>query len=307
MAGVAFGLLVLTKAAYLYVFLGLVVTLPAFRVLTDPTGWRAILGEMGVLSAAFAVVVIPWMYRNHHHFGEFQISERGGLILYTRAVKNSMTFEEYRASFYFWARPSLRAPLRRVLGVASDDFLIGGPYQRLNRTGRSGFREEDVLAERSGRPEDAISFYSVARAERVRLMNQFERTGSANALTEADATLQEQALRMIRDHPAKHLAMTVPFVWRGALIPFPVLLIGLAYSVWTRRTYLVAYVLPAFGAVTFHGLLTHYIPRYSVPMVPVCIVVIAGAAWWVVRWGVRRIRPNLAAASPSPVREGEPQ
>ena len=109
-AGLAFGALALTKAAMLYVFVGLLgvllvlLALPRKHVPNRATALQTLL-----LTAGFCSVVLPWMYRNHQHFGSFQIAERGGAVLYVRAVKDGMSAEEFRGSFYVWAPGKLRA------------------------------------------------------------------------------------------------------------------------------------------------------------------------------------------------------
>ena len=280
-AGVVFGLLALVKASFLYIFIGLVATLPILHaILQRDRGRIRTMVEVGVLSLAFAGVVSPWMVRNQINFGEFQISERGGLILYTRAIKDSMTADEYRASFYYWAPRELRSAVGHMLGLGRADFQEAGRYRRLNSANGSDFHARDMTAEESGRPDEAISFFRQARAERVHLARELGRAGSQNALGEADDVLMQRAIAMIRGSPGRHLALTMPFLWRGAFIPFPVLLLGLSVAVWARRPDLLAYLLPSLGAVMFHALATHYIPRFSLPMVPVCIVAAAVTSSW---------------------------
>jgi hypothetical protein len=79
---------------------------------------------------------------------------------------------------------------------------------------------------------------------------------------------------MILQRPWMHLALTIPFLWRGATLVFPVLLITLVHAARRRRYDFLAFGLPAFGAVMLYGLFTHFIGRYDLPSLSVATVVL---------------------------------
>ena len=280
-SGLLFGVLVLTKAAMFYVSAGLFFTL--LCLLAVPRRLmpqRPSAAQVLVLTVTCVLVVLPWIYRNYTHFGSFQIADRGGGVLYVRAIKNSMTREEYIGSFYVWA-PGLRRFVGLALGFSEADLQKGGRLQRLNRAESSDFAEQDRAAELAGNPDAAISFYRKARAERQRLHNELSAT-PGDITTEADRILQQQAIALIRNHLGNHLAMTIPFLWRGAATVAAVLLICFTYAVSRRNIELAIFVLPSIGLVLFYGLFNHFIPRYSTPAVPVAIVaglVLTKALW----------------------------
>jgi lipopolysaccharide export LptBFGC system permease protein LptF len=108
-----------------------------------------------------------------------------------------------------------------------------------------------------------------------------DREGRLTSAMAADDAVKKLAEQRILAHPFKHLATTIPFVWRGALLLFPVLLVALAYAL-RRRLDLGLFVLPAVGLLAFYALLSHFIPRYSVPALPAAIVAflaLAHAMW----------------------------
>jgi hypothetical protein len=296
-AGALFGLLALTKAAMLYVTAGLFLVLLCL-LFTPP---RLVLHGFGprqlvAMIAACAAVVVPWTYRNYETFGSLQIAQRGGIITYLRAVKNQMTAEEYLGSFYAWA-PGLPGPIGAVLGYSEADLEEGGRLQRLNRSETSSFAERDLAAERAGDPDAAISYYRKARATRVKLERELAAQGVASPGVEADRILLDEAIAMILSHPVRHVVMMIPFIWRGALTTFVVLLACLIYALCVRRAETLLFVLPSFGTLSFYALLTHFIARYSVPVVPVAIVagLILAAAAWQLRF--RRSRVEVPARS----------
>jgi hypothetical protein len=283
LAGLCFGILALIKASFLYVFA------VAAAILLCLYAWRRRLpgnsvnsAHVGILVAAFAAVVLPWMYRNYATFGSFQISERGGHILDIRAVKDEMTAEEVRGSFYVWAPNRLQPLVGRVLGFSPRDLQRGGRLQRLNRSRKSDFWHDDIEAELAGAPERAISFYRRARAERVQLCRQMGVCGGLDSDIAVDTVLKQKAFARIRERPLRHFAMTIPFLWRGGLVTFPLFVVTLAYAVRARRYDIGVFVLPAFGLVMFFAVLSHFIPRYGVPVVPVAVVsglILSKALW----------------------------
>ena len=106
--GLCFGLLTLTKAATLYVFVGLVlVLLFSYARGETQTGRRPRYFHIIILAGTFAIVVAPWMARNFQAFGRPLISDRGGFVLYTRALMNQVTpsgFGSWRSPRAAWRR-----------------------------------------------------------------------------------------------------------------------------------------------------------------------------------------------------------
>ena len=269
-AGASFGLLALTKASFLYVFIGFAVVVIAIALIfARKVELTRRLVPIGALAAAFAAVVVPWMARNYVQLGEFQLAERGGVVLYLRALKNGMTADEYKGAIYFWAPEPLQPAIANIFGITSADLQRGGPLQRLNRGPEADFYSDDIAAWRNARPEEAITFIRIALAEQLRL----ERLAATGQLAQpADAELQQRAVGIIAADPMRHLATTPLFLWRGAFFPLPVLLAALLYAVWRREYALGAFVLPGLGTVMFFGLLTHFLPRYSAPVLPMAVV-----------------------------------
>jgi hypothetical protein len=283
LAGLLFGVLTLIKAASMYVFLGTVGLLAClFLLYRSRLDLRGGLLKIAILTLAFACTVTPWMLRNWVSLGSFQVAQRAGVVLMVRAVKDMMTPQEYLGAFYVWAPQTLHAPIGRLLGFSEADLQRGGRLQHLNRSPDSNFAEDDIAAEQAGRPEDAISYYRRGRAERVKLQHELAAARVPNAEVETDRILQKRAMSMIEAHPWRHIAATVPFLWRGATMAFPVLLLSLILSVRFRRYDVSLLALPSFGLIMFYALLSHFIPRYSVPVRPVllALVVIAGKLGW---------------------------
>jgi len=286
-AGLALGVLVLTKAAFFYVGGLLLASLAIWLGVWGRAKWgaggAALRGALFVLCAA--VVIAPWVARNYVYLGAAQITQRAGAVLYMRAVKNEMTAAEYAGSFYVWARPGVRSMIGALSGFGPQDLQKGGSLQRLNRK-ESDFHAADIAAESAGRPDLAISFYYQARAERNRLTNEFRREGRHQPKIEADAELQRRATAMILADPLNHAVMTLPFLWRGAFYEAPPLFLIALWALWRRRADLLAFVLPSIAMIAFYAVASHNITRYNDPAVPVVIASLA--VFGTLRWRRRR-------------------
>jgi hypothetical protein len=139
---------------------------------------------------------------------------------------------------------------------------------------------------------------------------------------------REAALTILRERWPQHLALTLSFAYRGAFVdgyfgvmhihpvfqPFDTVrrgqrtimgllamtfipsLIGVAvYSLRKRQWALLALLLPALYSFAIHAVATHYIPRYSAPLVPVLVLALGVAVQGIAaalyaRWRKRKTR-----------------
>ena len=279
LAGLLFGLLTLIKAAVMYVFIGTLGLLVCVYVLyRSRLDLGTALRNLTIMTLAFICTVGPWMLRNRVELGSFQVAQRAGVVLMVRAVKDLMTPEEYVGAFYVWAPQKLQPVLGRLLGFGPADLQRGGRLQHLNRSPDSDFAADDIAAEQAGRPQDAIAYYRRGRAERIKLEHELVAAHTPNAEVATDKLLQQRAMNIIKAHPLQHIATTVPFLWRGATVAFPILALALVLATRQRRYDIALLALPAFGLVMFYALLSHFIPRYSVPVRPVLVALLVIAA-----------------------------
>jgi hypothetical protein len=99
---VCFGLLVLVKAPYLYIVLGMAIAIPMLSLLLRRS-LGASVRRAAVLAAFASLVMLPWALRNYLELGSFAITQRGGEVLYQRAFMDQMTWEGYRGAVYMYA------------------------------------------------------------------------------------------------------------------------------------------------------------------------------------------------------------
>jgi hypothetical protein len=299
LVGIGFGLLSLTKAIMFYVCL-LVMALLLLRWLwvSLRSGFRFRSGRASALAmlAGLALAVLPWTLRNRVELGTFQLTQRGGRVMYARAIKNRMENGEIPGVIYFWG-PSFYQHISRRLGFGAEphDYQAGGRYRRINRYG-SNFQRSDYEAMVAGRPQDVVSYHRKVGAEVNRITYQAAAQGVSDPNRYAEKQVGAKARRMIVGDPIRHLLMTPLFAWRGiwswpnegamfktsglyVLVKdllslasyvslFIVFLIGVLRC---RARDLAITVLPV-GMLLAYALLTHNIPRYSSPAIPLMIL-----------------------------------
>jgi hypothetical protein len=284
LVGATFGTLALIKAATLYVFGGVVVVgAVLWTVRHDHVTPARVVAGVTMLVLGFGAVVTPWLLRNYETFGRFGLRDGGGIVLYMRAtMSEGMWPAQFLGAFYVWTPAALRSPMGRVTGYGPPDLRRGGRLEQLSTYEDSGFVEQDRAAMVAGRPQDAVSYFYRGIAELTRLERQFAAAGVPHPGLVADDVLMRRALAYIRAHPLESLVMTVPFLWRSAMLTFPILVAALGWALWRRDDRLLMFCMPAFGYVMFYALLSHAEHRYGLAPLPVAIVaaIALGRTWW---------------------------
>lgn len=281
LSGILMGLLTLTKAVFYYLLPIYIITILLFTFIWKEKSYQKIIQQAIILSLSYSLVILPWMLRNYVQFNDFSIAERGGMVLMIRLVKNQMTDEEYKGGYYAYG-PSAFNDLfmGKLLGFSDNDLTYGGKLQRLNRA-----LPEDEIALRNGNIENLVSFYQRANYQ---VFPEISKKAVDNGIV-PEELFKEEAFKIIKGNFIQHLKMSLLFSWRGIWIykgkHFPVALVNffLFISVYfvffqsiltkNRSKLIVSGLLILY--IIFHSLLTHYIPRYSVILLPglsVCLV-----------------------------------
>ncbi len=247
-----------------------------------------------VIAIVFCSLTLPWMVRNYTNFGEYAIAQRGGIVLLTRAIKNQMTTNEYRGAWYVYAPESLKPLLENMYDFDRNDLKKGGQFERLVRRHPSDWRAEIL-----GRPDLATSYFSKAFAtqQSVKMQLYFDSMNKkvdAADLTDLhlnniivdqlklDKSLKGKALSLIVQNPIDHLMTTPIFAWRGMwsfntalwpvnLICFASFFFVSVFAILKKQYQLIAFC--SFGVILFcfYAGATHFISRYSAPLIPITI------------------------------------
>lgn len=293
-SGVLYGLLILTKAIFFYLLP--LVGLALFFLSYFPKNAiknKASYIHAGLFFLGGLFIITPWLIRNKVYLGEYQITQRGGIVLHLRAVHNQMTNEEVIGAFHFFGPELYQLISGKVFDIEASDFNENGKFRRLNRQNPNG----NAVSE--GRPDQVTSLYAYTWAERTRWIQYYEQQGMDSAHQLAEARLDEDAKKMILEQPLRHVAMTSVFMWRGLWcfpyrnVPFGgdrlqnfvhyinnlvnffafASFIGLFILGWRKRNaaYLALLLLPCL-MVLLQSFVSHNIPRYSQPAIPLALL-----------------------------------
>lgn len=290
--GILIGCFALTKAIGLYIGFAYILILAFLQ------NWRInkqYLRLHLIMLMSFILVISPWMLRNKQIFDDFTIAQRGGIVLLTRAVKNEMNFDEFKGAFYVYA-PPLSSLFETYLGFKKSDQAENGYLTRLIRR-----RGNDIKAEIIGEPSKAVSYFSKAFAiqQKIRVeiyknhhkdrfidketlikiyLNEFPEVNP-----ESDKKLKNIAISKILSSPWAHIKATIIFAWRGIfsfntnmplinLFAFASMLI-IPFTLLSKSNEEIL-VVSLFSNLIFwfYASFTHFLPRYSAPLIPVSII-----------------------------------
>lgn len=288
LAGILLGLLILTKAAFLYIGTALMVALLYFTWQRQRQA-----GQRGVILMAVMtiLVVMPWMLRNLQSLQFFGISERAADVLLVRAEKNLMTpLERKGAICIYTTNLDLKRFCARTFGLDERDLLPTGRLARLVRG-----HPQDLQARQNLDVAHTISYYyhatTLAYKARVEAYQQ------QRSMLEANRQTQRMAMQLIMQHPLQHLQATWLFAYRGLNVQhadmvtfagfFALLALGVS-GVRSRDP--AAFVLACLPTLMFlfYALCSHFIPRYADPLIPfwllgLIVLLIKGKPWTVLQ------------------------
>ena len=282
-SGLGLGLLILIKAIFLYWLLlyGLGLLLWGLWRLRQgiSEGLRSVL-PYAALAMMALLILMPWLLRNGATFGEFRVAGGDSDVLAIRAEFTYMTGPEFLASFAFYATPVLRDALL--------SFHDEADYLRFQRGIDGSINNEafyTMAADQSGRvAELAKTLY-----------------GEVNS-----NSIGQAALVALRENWVQQIGLTATFAWRGAFldgylgsyreqryldslfqpayntywrllglvmaISVPAMLALSAWALTKRDWALLLFFMPALYSFGAHAFLTHYIARYSAPLVPIFLI-----------------------------------
>jgi len=275
--GFLFGILCLTKSSYFYVS---IVSIPIYIMVYFFQ--KGAIQKNGLkisiyLVLSFLFTLSPWILRNYLVLNRMELSSRGDVVLLTRAVKNTMTNEEYKGSFYAYAPVSFQKTIFDKLGYNENDLLPGGKYCRLIR--HQPGDEENVIY---GDPDLVTSYWEKAKAISIGIDRKNEKI-----IDQYGKSKLEASKRLIFKNLDRHIYMVLPFSWRGiwsfsGRTYFTIMLFDLLcflcfftvplMAIKNKNNTLFIFSLFSIGIFVFHALFSHFLWRYSAPLIPITII-----------------------------------
>ena len=274
-SGVALGLLALTKAVYFYFVpaLGLILLLALlFR------SWRAAAG-CGLVGVVIASLISGlWIYRNHERFGSNAIAGRDGNVMSIRAEFTTMTWPQYWSGYLAFT-PKLGPRLVGILGVDPENVAMfdgdnpNGFIQRYRR-GEGPVSLPKGGNQREMRSQALTAFVEhwpmeIALIPLTIYRSAFLPVGSTSSHV-AQHSAPMRAVRLVS------LALATVI----ALGMLPAFLLNLCVDVARLNAARLAFHLPALYTVGIHSVMTHYIPRYNLPLFGIFAIELCMAAYF---------------------------
>ena len=211
--GVAFGLLTLTKASFLYVCpVAIVILMLMLRTTASSISARGAWLRLPLLTGlVFAAICSLWIGRNAYHFGVYDLAERGGDNLYFRQL---FTEQPVLGVVYAFSPPDYRDWWGKVSGYRPEDLELGGRLAAL------------------GKGEGSI--------DRVRwdiYKNRMQEAGiKYEGKTKAQKWLANEALKNFFSEPHKYALWAGVFMYRGSF-QFPDALARNNWPIWAQRMF----------------------------------------------------------------------
>lgn len=262
MVGLSLGFLILTRAIYQYLWLFEAIILVWYEH-HDNKNWKKTIESIALFLFALAIILSPWLVRNYNHFDKLFVTERGGIVLSIRAQYNQMTTKEYWTSFLWWTPSKATRQIRR-------SYFEKDELNRLDRREKQGY-------------------YQRAKQQKRDYVNRLKSS------LEADKQLYKEAITQILSSPLKHVMVSIPFAWRGLFVEknFTPSMREANSAILLNFVYLFAFILflyfsykkrkiihflimvPLFYHYTLHVLVTHNLPRYNRPLLPLLWVAVS--------------------------------
>lgn len=267
LAGFLFGLLVLTKAAFIYIGIVFVVLLFIyFSWLRQFAHYKG----LACFALISVVIVMPWMIRNYQELNFLGISERAADVLLVRAEKNLMTPLERKGALCFYtSNQSLRLECARYFGFKEIDLSPTGRLKRIYRG-----HPQDLQARGEMDASKTISFYY--HATTIAYKARYDAYLHNQSVIEANNATSKLAMKSILAHPSEHLLSTFLFAYRGLNIQhadiysflafFALVGLGIMGVAQKNTSFLLVSLLPTL-TFAFYAFLSHFIPRYSDPLI----------------------------------------
>ncbi len=268
LAGLWLGLLCLTRPSFV-ILIPVLMALIAWRARWLATGgtrstWTGALA----FTVATAVVIGPWIVRNHVSVGKWGLTEEyGSAVLIERFAYNDMSAREFITAFPY-CTPGL--------GDIAFDQIYGKDSMH-----RFVYHTRD-------------SFFHVGRGRRDALVKEHGRL---------DPLIRGIVLDEMRANWWRHLLVSIPLAWCGMWAGWIVSLILVPLFGWAcvraarqRQPLLLLYAAPAAVMLGLHAGMANHYTRYNLILIGPLAV---GAAWLISAW-LPRVRWRSRALAPGP-------
>lgn len=270
-AGIALGLLALTKAVYFYLIPVLAVVAVVWSAAVRD---RTIIFRGFIITLVASVLISPWLIRNSTYFDRPTVSGRDGNVMAIRAQFAEMSWRQYRTGYLYFT-PLVGPELAKALGSASEDIKM------FDRKNPEGFLQRYRRGEGgTGIPKGADQDELRHRSLHVFAENLPMQLALVPLMAYRGAFLPVGSYRL-SEIPRERAGLALTTVSVATLLIIfllPAFLLNFIYDVVNRNYAMVLFHSPVLYTIGIHAALTHYIPRYSLPLFGILVIELCLAA-----------------------------
>jgi glycosyltransferase involved in cell wall biosynthesis len=272
-SGVALGALILTKAVFFYWLVLLIGVVPLAAFIRRRNLGKHVFIAGTILIASASAIAGAWMLRNYLQFGRIEIADRGPVVLAFRADLTTISWPQYFGGYLYYTPYVGPALADRVFGeTVRDAFEYGRPSATetpdhhlavgrvIQETGKDFLGASVTLIMRNWQKELALipmTFYRGMFIGGCCNIRSNEIPGSSWAVS--------NRLRVFYG-----LQILV-----GLLSLGPIMLFMCGRALFGEYRGLLLFCGPALFNFGFHATLTHFNPRFSVPVLPLLTALFA--------------------------------
>lgn len=296
---VSYVILVMLKAIYFYM-------IPLLILLAAIIGWTHKSWPKPVLILLIALCgysgASAWESHNQKIHRQKIMSLTGLHVLAVRAEYSTMTWQEYKAAYFAFLPDLGRLQLKKRL---LEHFFDYEDYRRFrgmdaNEKTFHGGWPKGVVGQRAMLPNGEIDYSKLKQAAfSVMLENWVKHIALIPVFALSGTFVTVGFLISPEDAPMAELLIKDAlryFTMFYSLFLYPALFAAL-FILWRQKQYaFMIFFMPVLYSYAFHSVLTHFIPRYSMPAIPVLLIallLVIGYIWE----SYRKKRPQLTAGA----------
>lgn len=301
--GIAMGLLSLTKMPATYVSIVVIPIIVIIIHTTKNSKFNRSLKLLAIITTAFSLTLSPWLIRNYYlsksenNNVQSLITQRGGAILNDRANASKRVLNDVPGHLYVYSPMALKSSLfENILNFKRSDLWPGGKYdvEKFDRPDW-GFKKEAIEAGRFHAPSDAITVSKLKQLEPS--LKEFV---NPKVMFEKDEEKQAKGIRTVLNRPLEIITSSLIYAYRGMwsfngkshppesyslyhignYLPYVILnflcfiafLLMPIFAIIKKKMEWFVFSLFGLGFFWIYALFSHFIPRYSAPLIPLTIV-----------------------------------
>ncbi|MEA2990018.1 MAG: hypothetical protein QOG83_2729 [Alphaproteobacteria bacterium] len=268
LAGAVLGLLCLTRPSFVVLIPAVLLLIAVNEGRTARASMPRVAVRLLVFAATCAMVLAPWIVRNHVSVGKWGLTEEyGSAVLIERFAYNDMTAREFVTAFPY-CTPGI------------GDVLFDQVYGK-DSMHRFVFHTRD-------------SFFHLGRGRRDTLVQEHGRLDPLISGIVRDEMSENWWRHLLVSVPLGWCGMWIGWIWSLALVPL--FAWACVRAVRSGQPLFLLYALPALLMLGLHAAVANHYTRYNLILIGPFA---AGAAWIIAAW-MARVRWRSQSHAPTP-------